>query len=92
MNRKNFIVGALAAAGYIASCAVMPCTGHAQADPRVTKSINSLKAMTAKLGAPKLGGKEAVGGKDASALYFGPTKSTTPTSLLMRSQKRTEKG
>jgi len=74
MNRKDFIVGALAAACYIASCAVMPGAGHAQADPRVTKSMNSLKAMTAKLGAPKLEGKEAVGGKDASALYFGSTK------------------
>ncbi len=34
----------------------------------------SLKAMAAKLGAPKLEGKEAVGGKDAPALYFGSTK------------------
>jgi hypothetical protein len=30
--------------------------------------------MTAKSGAPKLEGKEAVGGKDAPALYFGTTK------------------
>jgi len=30
--------------------------------------------MTAKLGAPKLEGKEAVGGKEAPALYFGTTK------------------
>jgi hypothetical protein len=30
--------------------------------------------MTAKLGAPKLDGKEAVGGKDAPPLYFGATK------------------
>ena len=30
--------------------------------------------MTAKLGTPKLAGKEAVGGKDAPALYFGTAK------------------
>jgi hypothetical protein len=36
--------------------------------------MESLKAMTAKLGAPKLEGNEAVGGKDAPALYFGKTK------------------
>lgn len=34
----------------------------------------SLKTMATKLGAPKLEGKEAVGGKDAPALYFGSTK------------------
>ena len=36
--------------------------------------METLKTMTAKLGAPKLEGKEAVGGKDAPALYFGTTK------------------
>src|SRR6516164_11814213 len=47
---------------------------HAQADPRVTKSMQTLKVMTAKLGKPKLEGQEAVGGKDAPGLYFGTTK------------------
>ncbi len=74
MNRKNFIVGLLAAACFIASSMLMPSVGNAQADPRVAKSMASLKAMSAKLGAPKLEGKEAVGGKDAPALYFGSTK------------------
>ena len=36
--------------------------------------METLKAMTAKLGAPKLEGNEAVGGKEAPALYFGTTK------------------
>ena len=36
--------------------------------------MESLKSMTAKLEAPKLEGSEAVGGKDAPALYFGTTK------------------
>ena len=52
----------------------VPSVAHAQADPRVTKSMATLKAMTAKLGRPKLDGQEAVGGKDAPALYFGTTK------------------
>ena len=51
-----------------------PSVTDAQADPRVTKSMATLKAMTAKLGKPKLDGQEAVGGKDAPVLYFGTTK------------------
>lgn len=70
MNRKNFIVGILAAGCLMA---LMPAVGEAQ-DARVQKSIASLKAMTAKLGAPKIEGREAVGGKDAPGLYFGSTK------------------
>lgn len=38
------------------------------------KSMAALKNETAKLGAPKIEGKDAVGGKDAPALYFGTTK------------------
>jgi hypothetical protein len=74
MNRKNFLVGILVAGCFIATCTVMPSIGRAQADPRITNSMESLKAMTAKLGAPKLEGKEAVDGKEAPALYFGTTK------------------
>jgi hypothetical protein len=74
MNRKNFLSGILAAGCFIATCTVMPSIVRAQADPRITKSMESLKAMTAKLGAPKLEGKETVGGKEAPALYFGATK------------------
>jgi len=74
MNRKNFVISILAAVCCIATCAAVPSAGHAQGDPRITKSMESLKAMTAKLGVPKLEGKEAVGGKEAPALYFGTTK------------------
>jgi Cache 3/Cache 2 fusion domain len=74
MNRKNFIVGLLAAACFIASSMLMPSAGNAQADPKVAKAMADLKAATAKLGAAKLDGKEAVSGKDASALFFGTTK------------------
>src|SRR6516162_386173 len=51
-----------------------PNVAHTQADPRVTKSMATLKAMTAKLGKAKLDGQGAVGGKEAPALYFGTTK------------------
>ena len=48
----------------------MPSIGRAQEDERIAQSMQSLMAMTAKLGVPKLDGKEAVGGKDAPALVF----------------------
>jgi len=74
MNQKDFFVGVFAAACLVTSTLLVPSVGHAQADPRVTKSMETLKAMTAKLGTPKLDGTEAVGGKEAPALYFGTTK------------------
>jgi len=74
MNRKGLLIGILAAGCYVATSMVVPSIGNAQADARVSNSMASLKAMSAKLGAPKLEGKEAVGGKDAPGLYFGPTK------------------
>ena len=64
MNRKTLFAGILTA-GFMAASVMAPSVGHAQADPRVTKSMETLKSMTAKLGAPKLEGKDAVGGKDA---------------------------
>src|SRR6266513_441432 len=73
MNRKSFLVGMLAAGCFIATF-MLPSAGNAQADPRLANSMASLKAMAAKLGAPKLEGKEAVGGKDAPTLYFGSNK------------------
>jgi len=36
--------------------------------------METLKGMAAKLGAPKIEGKEAVGGKDAPALHFAGAK------------------
>ena len=74
MSRKSFLVSIFAAGCVMASAVLVPNAGHAQADPRVTKSMESLKGMTAKLGKPKLEGSEAVGGKDAPALYFGTTE------------------
>jgi hypothetical protein len=73
-RHQGRIVGIVAAGCFVATLMLMPSVGHAQADPRVTKSMETIKATTAQLGAPKLEGKEAVGGKDAPALYFGTTK------------------
>ena len=74
MNGKNYLVAMLAAAFLGAMSLLMPSLGNAQSDPRVQKSMDLLKSMTAKLGAPKIEGEEAVGGKNAPALYFGTTK------------------
>ena len=73
-RHQGRIVRILATGCFVATLMLMPSLGHAQADPRVTKSIETLKAMTAKLGAPKLEGKKVFGGKVAPALYFGTTK------------------
>ena len=74
ISRKSRLVGILAVAYFVTTAQLMPSVAHAQADPRVQKSMELLKSMTAKLGAPKVEGKESVGGKDAPALYFGTTK------------------
>ena len=74
MHRKCFIVGLLAAGCFLATSMMMPSTGNAQADPRVAKSMATLKAMTTKLGAPKVDGSDPVGGTPAPGLFFGTTK------------------
>ena len=69
MYRKNaFFVGILAAGCLVAASVVAPSIGHAQVDPRVTKSIETMKSMTAKLGAPKLEVNEVV--DEAPAFVF----------------------
>jgi hypothetical protein len=74
MNTKSFLLGIFAVGCLVATSILMPREALAQADPRVTKSMETLKSMTANLGAPKFEGTEAVSGKDAPALYFGTTK------------------
>jgi Cache 3/Cache 2 fusion domain len=74
MYRRTFVAAALAAASLFAAALLLPSQANAQADPKVAKAMADLKAATAKLGAPKVEGMEAVSGKDASALYFGSMK------------------
>ena len=59
----------------------MPSVSNAQ-DARVAKSMAVLKDQTAKLGAPKIDGKDPVGGRDAPALYFGSTKMNNNFSVV----------
>src|SRR5262245_8705547 len=79
MNRTSSLFGLLAAACLVAASVLMPGIGHAQADARVAKSMETLKAMTAKWGAPKIDGRQAIGrelaigGKDAPGPDFGST-------------------
>ena len=58
----------------LAAPSILISSAFAQADPRIEKSMTSLKSLAAKLGAPRIKGSEAVAGKDAPALYFGTTK------------------
>jgi hypothetical protein len=74
MTRRSRSAGMLAATCFALAFLLLPSTGEAQTDERVMKSMELLKSMTAKLGAPKIEGTQAVGGKDAPALYFGSTK------------------
>jgi hypothetical protein len=74
MHGKNLFVGILTAGCFVTAFVAAPSVGRAQADPRVARSMETLKSMTEKLGAPKLEGSEAVGGKEAPALHFGTTK------------------
>ena len=69
------------AVGVLATPMLMPSVGNAQ-DARVAKSMAALKDQTMKLGAPKIDGKDAVGGRDAPALYFGSTKMNNNFSVV----------
>jgi hypothetical protein len=71
MDRRSLAFG-LASACLVA--VLWPRAGLAQPDPRVADSLAYMKSMAAKLGPPRLEGREAVGGKDAPALHFGSTK------------------
>jgi hypothetical protein len=66
---------------FLATAVLMPSVGYAQ-DARFVKSMTALKHQTAKLGAPKIEGKDAVGGRDAPALYFGSTKMNNDFSVV----------
>ena len=73
ISRKKFLLGILAAGSIIATATLIPSVGKAQED-KVKASMSALKAKTAKLGAPKIEGKDPVAGKDVPTLYFGTTK------------------
>jgi hypothetical protein len=91
-NRRSTVIGILAAGCLIATAVMTPSAGNAQADPRIAKSMESLKRLTAKMGAPQFEGKEAVGGKDAPALYFGTAKISNNFEIVDAIGKEDSKG
>jgi hypothetical protein len=80
--KKAHVIGMFVlAVGLLATPVLMPSVGNAQ-DARVAKSMAALKDQTTKLGAPKIDGNDAVGGRDAPALYFGSTKMNNNFSVV----------
>jgi hypothetical protein len=73
VTRKSFFFGILVAVCLSATPTLTPNVCNAQTD-NVKTSLAALKAKTAKLGAPKIEGKDPIAGRDAPALYFGTTK------------------
>jgi Cache 3/Cache 2 fusion domain len=70
---KKALVILVIAIGLPGSLMLMASAANAQ-EPRTTASMAALKEKTAKLGAPKIEGTEAVGNKLVPVLYFGSTK------------------
>jgi Cache 3/Cache 2 fusion domain len=82
LAKKTLVVDMLVlAVCFLATPMLMPSDGNAQ-NARVAKSMAALKDQTTKLGAPKIDGKDAVGGRDAPALYFGSTKMNNNFSVV----------
>src|SRR5262245_23987606 len=83
MNWKSALGGMLAAGCLIASSMLLPSVAGAQdMEAKVKASMAALKAKAGQLGAAKLEGKEAVGGKDAPAIYFGSNKQNNAFALV----------
>jgi len=71
---RRFLVS-LVAGCLLASSVLWSSVGHAQdVDAKVKAAMAALKEQATALGAPKVEGTEAVGGKAAPAIYFGSTK------------------
>jgi len=82
MTFKRVFVGILAAGCVIAASMLSSTAANAQADKKVTKAMEMMKANAAALGAPKVEGTDPVGGKAAPALYFGTTKMNNNFTLV----------
>jgi len=75
-NRRMDFIGRwlILALSAIAFAAFLPAMSFAQPAENVKQAMASLKAKTAKLGAPAIKGEDTVAGKSVPALYFGTTK------------------
>ena len=90
--KKAHVIGMFVLAfGFLATPVLMPSVGNAQ-DARVAKSMAALKDQTTKLGAPKIDGNDAVGGRAAPALYFGSTKMNNNFSVVVAVAKEGGRG
>jgi hypothetical protein len=80
--KKAHVIGMFVLAlGFLATPLLMPSIGNAQ-DARVAKAMAALKDKTTKLGAPRIDGRDEVGGRDAPVLYFGSTKMNNNFSVV----------
>jgi hypothetical protein len=70
---KKALVVLVIAIGLPGSLMLMASAANAQ-EPRTATLMTAFKEKTAKLGAPKIEGTEAVGNKLVPVLYFGSTK------------------
>jgi len=70
---KKALVVLVIAIGLPGSLMLMASAANAQ-EPRTATLMTTLKEKTAKLGAPRIEGTEAVGSKLVPVLYFGSTK------------------
>ena len=78
--KKAHIIGMFVLAfGFLVTPVLMPSVAQ---DERVAKSMAALQDQTTKLGAPRIDGSDAVGGRDAPALYFGSTKMNNNFSVV----------
>jgi cache 3/cache 2 fusion protein len=82
MKLKNMIVGILAVGCIVAASMASPTAANAQADKKVAKAMEMMKANAAALGAPKVEGTDAVAGKTVPALFFGTTKMNNNFALV----------
>ena len=78
---KKALVVLVIAIGCVGSLMLMASASNAQ-EARTAASMAALKDKTAKLGAPKIEGTEAVGSKSAPVLYFGSTKMNNDFTLV----------
>jgi hypothetical protein len=75
----------LAAGSLFTSLLLLSSLGSAQdVESKVKAAMTSLKEAAAKLGTPRVEGTEAVGGKNAAAIYFGSTKMNNNFDLVDR--------
>ena len=74
MVLKNIVVRSLRGGLRNRSVDAAATAANAQADKKVTKAMELMKANAAALGAPKVEGTDVVAGKTVPALFFGTTK------------------